>query len=125
MRCSTSSVVPQMFDRGTVKYSAPPSLTSTTNTSSGASTNRPATYTWLRMAPVWSAVQAREKWFSGDLYIPWLSLPVKSAKCAIIAAVRSACSSSVQAGTSGGPPSRSTVNALGSSRPQSSSTSRM
>ena len=77
-------MVPQMLESGTVKYSAPPSLTSTTNASSGASTKRPATYTWLRIAPVWSAVQASEKWFSGDLYIPWLSLPVKSAKCAII-----------------------------------------
>ncbi len=35
VRSRTSSVVPQTLESGTVKYSAPPSLTSTTNASSG------------------------------------------------------------------------------------------
>lgn len=69
-----------MLLSGTVKYSAPPSFTSTTNDSSGARSNRPITYTWLRMAPAFSADQARSKRLAGILYTPWLSLPVKSAK---------------------------------------------
>ena len=43
VRSTISSVVPQMFDSGTVKYSAPPSLTSITNACPGSSRNRPAT----------------------------------------------------------------------------------
>ena len=67
MRSTISSVMPQMFDSGTVKYSAPPSLTSITKAWPGSRSKRPATYTWLRMAPVWSADQASEKWLGGSL----------------------------------------------------------
>ena len=117
--------MPHTLEIGTVKYRAPPSLTSMTKASSSSSWKWPPTYTWLRSAPPLSAEWARWKRFGRPIVIPFDRPWLKSANLCMYSAVRWACSSSVSGGVDGGGPRRTISSQLGSSAPQSSMTSRM